>query len=50
MIMKCTICNQEYSAACDYRQGRCPHHPAMFNDRAWRFVNLWRAIKQLWKK
>ena len=29
--MKCTVCRQEYSPACDYRQGRCPHHPAMIN-------------------
>lgn len=29
--MKCTVCRQEYSPACNYRQGRCPHHPAMIN-------------------
>jgi len=23
----CTICNKEYSPLCDYKQGRCPHHP-----------------------
>jgi len=22
----CTICGQEYTPACDWRQGRCPHH------------------------
>jgi hypothetical protein len=26
--MKCSVCQKEYSADCDYRQGRCPHHPA----------------------
>jgi len=26
--MKCTTCRHEYSPGCDYRQGRCPHHPA----------------------
>ncbi len=29
--MKCKTCNQEYSANCDYNQGRCPHHPPMIN-------------------
>lgn len=27
--MICTICNKEYSATCDYKQGRCPHHPSL---------------------
>ena len=25
--MKCQLCNKEYTSTCDYRQGRCPHHP-----------------------
>jgi hypothetical protein len=25
--MICTTCNKEYSVTCDYKQGRCPHHP-----------------------
>lgn len=29
--MKCETCNKEYSADCDYKQGRCPHHPPMLN-------------------
>lgn len=29
--MKCEICKQEYSPDCDYKQGRCPHHPPMIN-------------------
>jgi len=28
---KCTICNKEYSPLCDYKQGRCPHHPPMIH-------------------
>lgn len=24
---KCTICDKEYTPLCDYKQGRCPHHP-----------------------
>jgi len=27
--MNCKICRKEYSPDCDYRQGRCPHHPPM---------------------
>ena len=30
-IMKCETCGKEYSPDCDWRQGRCPHHPAMLN-------------------
>jgi hypothetical protein len=29
--MKCNTCNKEYSPACDFQQGRCPHHPPMIN-------------------
>jgi hypothetical protein len=29
--MKCNTCKKEYSADCDYNQGRCPHHPPMIN-------------------
>ena len=29
--MKCDTCGKEYSADCDYKQGRCPHHPPMIN-------------------
>jgi len=29
MINKCNICRQEYTPACDYNQGRCPHHKPM---------------------
>lgn len=24
--MKCKVCRKTYSPACDYQQGRCPHH------------------------
>ena len=27
----CQICGREYTPACDYRQGRCPHHPSLIN-------------------
>jgi len=29
--MKCKTCNKEYSSECDYKQGRCPHHPAFLD-------------------
>ena len=29
--MKCNVCRQEYSPACDYNQGRCPHHKPMID-------------------
>ena len=25
---RCSLCKQVYTPACDYMQGRCPHHPA----------------------
>lgn len=27
--MKCNTCKKEYSANCDYNQGRCPHRKPM---------------------
>ena len=27
----CRTCGREYTPACDYQQGRCPHHPAMID-------------------
>lgn len=29
--MKCQTCNKDYDPSCDYKQGRCPHHPPMIN-------------------
>lgn len=29
--MQCKTCGLPYSPDCDYRQGRCPHHPPMIN-------------------
>lgn len=28
---KCKTCGKEYSADCDYNQGRCPNHPPLIN-------------------
>lgn len=30
-MTKCKTCRQEYSPACDYNQGRCPHHKPMID-------------------
>ncbi len=27
--MKCKTCGKTYSSDCDWRQGRCPHHPPL---------------------
>lgn len=53
--MKCETCNNEYSPSCDYKQGRCPHHPPMIEQITLdpykaRFYNLIQAIKNLFKK
>lgn len=29
--MKCNLCYKEYSPNCDWKQGRCPHHPPLIN-------------------
>ena len=43
----CNTCGQPYSPMCDYRQGRCPHHPAMINLSVvkTRFTNLINFLK-----
>ena len=28
----CKTCSKPYSANCDYRQGRCPHHPPLLEN------------------
>jgi hypothetical protein len=30
-MIKCNTCRKEYSPDCDYKQGRCPHHPPMID-------------------
>ena len=46
----CKTCGQEYTPACDYHQGRCPHHPSMLdiilsNAHKLRFYNLITFLK-----
>jgi hypothetical protein len=48
--MKCANCHQEYSVNCDWRQGRCPHHAPMLTEYHFRYLNLFRFIKGLFKR
>lgn len=41
----CSICYKKYHTGCDWRQGRCPHHPPYINPHSMRFLNLFNAIK-----
>lgn len=38
----CKTCGREYTPMCDFMQGRCPYHPAMFDTNKFkiRFTNL----------
>jgi len=36
----CTICGQEYTPACDYRQGRCPHHTPLIKGNIMNHKNV----------
>jgi len=46
----CKVCNQPYTPQCDWRQGRCPHHPALVDIYYLRFYNLIQTIKNLFKR
>ena len=43
----CTTCGHEYTPACDFMQGRCPHHTALVDVKAikTRFTNLLNFLK-----
>ena len=36
----CQTCGQEYSPACNYRQGRCPHHPPLIKGNIMNHKNV----------
>jgi hypothetical protein len=38
--LDCAICGQTYSASCDYRQGRCPHHPPLIKGNIMNHLNV----------
>jgi len=48
--MKCNTCGEEIKMNCDWRQGRCPHSQPMLTDYHFRYVNLWKSIKDWFKK
>jgi len=31
---RCSVCRKVYTPACDWNQGRCPHHPAVISTTA----------------
>jgi hypothetical protein len=39
---RCSLCKQVYTPACEFMQGRCPHHPSMIsvNEVKTRFTNI----------
>lgn len=41
--MKCSVCNRLYHADCDWHQGRCPHHPSVWQQ----IVRWWNRRKQI---
>ena len=52
---KCIACGEDIKPNCDWRQGRCPHQPAMIDQllsdpyKA-RYYNLLQSIKNIFKK
>jgi hypothetical protein len=42
---KCEVCGREYHVTCDWRQGRCPHHPVLIDNYRARYYNLIKTIK-----
>lgn len=44
---RCSLCKQIYTPACEFMQGRCPHHPAMISVKEvkTRFNNLIKFFK-----
>lgn len=44
---RCKLCRQVYTPACEFMQGRCPHHPAMISTKEvkTRFNNLIKFFK-----
>lgn len=52
--MVCNTCGKEYTADCNYRQGRCPHHKSMIDEimldtYKTRYYNLINFIRNLFK-
>jgi hypothetical protein len=46
---RCSVCRQVYTPVCAWNQGRCPHHPSMFDQimsdpYKTRFYNLFKLF------
>jgi hypothetical protein len=50
MTEKCKVCKEEYSPSCEWKQGRCPHHPPGVDFYQARFYILIQQIKSLFKR
>jgi hypothetical protein len=53
-VVDCQLCGLAYSPACDYRQGRCPHHPSLVDNIKnsiyyTRFLHLINFLKGMFK-
>lgn len=44
--INCTTCGEEYTTACAYQQGRCPHHAPLISNYQARFYNLLQFFKR----
>ena len=49
-MSKCDTCGEEITIDCDWRQGRCPHRAPMLTNYHFRYVNLAKFIKNLFKR
>jgi hypothetical protein len=47
--MRCNTCGNEIQIDCDWQQGRCPHRKPTLTDYHFRYLNLFRTIKNLFK-
>jgi hypothetical protein len=47
---RCETCGEYYSSNCDYKQGRCPHHPPLIDTEKLKFYNVLKTIKDWFKK
>jgi len=48
--MTCQTCKKEYTPDCDWRQGRCPHHPPLIDINKLKVYNPKILIRKIFKK
>jgi hypothetical protein len=49
-MSKCNTCGEEIKLGCDWRQGRCPHSAPILTDYHFRYVNLVKFFKGIFKR